>query len=443
MSRRLALVLAPLLLGMAGPWLHAQSTSPQDLVPKRTSLARLGLERHWLVVVPLAGSEQVLKISRSADLFFVQTSHAMLHVYDAETGGHRWSAQLGEQISFARPVSSNSYAVFASCANMLHALDRNTGRPIWRADLGTIPTSGTACDDNHLIVGLNTGMINCYQLKQQQEKGPDKIQEKPVLAWNLRTGGEVRTLPLIGENICCLGSNDGRVFVNLTNEPTPLYRVKTGGAIGDELGTVGTRMLLVPSADYNLYAVDVLTTKMLWVFPSGAPIEQVPMVADDEIFVINKVGSLSSLDPKSGVPRWTTGAHSARLLGVSRSKVYLRSADNDLLVVDRANGQIVADPAATFQRAGLNLRELDLSFTNRYDDRLYVGSSSGVIVSLSEIGQTEPVRLRDAKVERFGHVPPEGVKEKPAPEPTAAEPGAEPKADAGAEPKDEPAPKPQ
>lgn len=430
MSRRLALVLAPLLLSMAGPWVQAQTAATKSQIPSRTSLARLGLERNWMIVVPLSGSEQVLRISRSTDLFFVQTSEAMLHVYDVETGRHRWSTQLGEQASYARPVSSNSFGVFASCSNIILALDRNTGRPIWRANMSTIPASGTACDEHNLMVGMDTGMVNCYRLREEKGTTPDKILASPELAWNLKTNGRVKTLPLIAENISFLGSDDGRVFATMTKEPTPLYRIKTGGAIGEELGTYGTRMLLIPSADYNLYAVDVLTTKMLWVFPSGAAITQAPMIAGEDIFVINTAGDLSVLEPKTGEPRWTLPTHSARLLAASGAKIYLRTVDNDLLMVDRASGNVVADSAATLQRAGLNLRDYDLSFPNRYDDRLYVGSSSGLVVSLREMGRAAPLPLRKPESEPFAHVPPEGVKEKPAPlptePPTDAQPGIEP-----------------
>jgi outer membrane protein assembly factor BamB len=436
MSRRFALVLAPLLLGMAGSPARAQSSHPQDVIPKRTSLARLGLERQWLAVVPVAGSERVLRISRSADLFFVQTNDAMLHVYDAETGRHHWSAQLGEQAPYARPVSSNSYAVFATCSNILLALDRGTGRPIWKYDLKTIPSSGTACTEDNLLVGLNTGMVNCYKLRKEQERGPEKVLDKPILVWNLQTAGKILTQPLFGDRISLIGSHDGRVFVNLTDEPTPLYRVKTGGPIGEGLGTHGTRKLLIPSADYNLYCVDVLTAKVLWTFPSGAPIEQAPLVHKDDVFVINTAGNLSLLDPETGTPRWTLPTHSARLLGVSPTKVYLRTVDGDLLVVDYATGTVVADPAATFQRAGLNLREYDLSFTNLYNDRLYVGTSAGVVVCFREIALSSPEILKDPKALPFGYVPPEGIQERKAAPPAEgqpADPNAPPDANAAPE----------
>ncbi len=56
-----------------------------------------------------------------------------------------------------------------------------------------------------------------------------------------------------------------------------------------------------------------------------------------------------------------------------------------------ANGQ------ATNQRAGVNLREFGLSMLNRFDDRMYFATDSGMVVCLREIGATQPRLLRDPK----------------------------------------------
>src|SRR5262245_7199735 len=116
MSCRFAPVWALVLVTLAGPSARGQALFPRDLVPKRTSLARLGLERQWLAVVPLVGTERLLRISRSHDLFFAQTDHGAVHTYNVETGQFLWSSSVGERTPFARPVSSNSYAVFGTCA---------------------------------------------------------------------------------------------------------------------------------------------------------------------------------------------------------------------------------------------------------------------------------------------------------------------------------------
>lgn len=415
MSRRLALVWALLLLCWAGPMAHAQSPLSSSVVPTRTALSRLGLERQWINVAPIAGTERILKIGRGKDLLVVLTNLAMLHVYDAETGRPLWSAQIGESSRAALGASENSYAVFVTSANIMTALDRKTGRVIWRENLDTLPSSASVANDDQVLVGMSSGMVHCYNLREKQEKGPDKIREKPELAWKLATGGEVRTRPLLADQFVCIGSSDGKVSVDMVSDATPLFRVVTGGPIGRDMASYGTRTLLIPSADQSLYAVDVFTSKISWVFPSGAPIEQGPIVAREEIFVINDAGGLTVLDPKTGVPRWTTSTDSGRLLGASPTKVYLFSQDNDLMIVDRASGKLLQDPAATYQRAGLNLRDFELSFPSRFDDRLYMATPSGVIVCLREIGQNSPALLRDPKAEPFGQVPPEGIKELPNP----------------------------
>ena len=94
--------------------------------------------------------------------------------------------------------------------------------------------------------------------------------------------------------------------------------------------------------------------------------------------------------------------------------------------MDRKTGRMVVDPGETHLRAGLNLRDYDLDIVNRFNDRLYFATSSGLIVCLRETGQPQPRLLRDPKALPFGYVPPEGIKQTPPAAP-AAEPGAEPK----------------
>jgi outer membrane protein assembly factor BamB len=441
MSCRSAPVWAVALLVLAGPSIRAQTPFPSDLIPKRTSLARLGLEREWTAIVPLFENERLRRISRSADLFFAQTDRGAVHTFEVHSGRHLWSASLGEATPFALPVSSNSYAVFGTCANILTALDRRTGKVMWRYDLTALPSCGTVCDEDRVMVGLLTGKVRAFNLRQTDDRGRTEILKVPVEVWGWQTGGAVKTQPLPAEHMVVLGSTDGRVYVCMKDERTSLYRFRSAGPIGAGFGAYGTRTLLIPSEDDNLYAIDLLTSDLLWTFPSGSPIEQAPLVAGEDIFVINQAGNLSVLDPKTGSPRWTTPTQGGRLLTLGGSKVYLRSVNYDLFVVDRATGRMLADPATTFQRAGLNLREYDLSLVNHYDDRIYFATRSGMIVSLKELGSTAPTLLRDPKALPFGYIPPEGLKKTPAP---AAEPTEETKDEPAADAaKDQPAPEPE
>jgi outer membrane protein assembly factor BamB len=402
---------------LVGGTVKAQRPFPVNIVPRRTSLDRLGLERHWFAVVPLVETERLLKISVAPkvkpddrSMLFAQTDYAMVHAFDAETGQLIWSAQLGERAGFARGVAANSFAVFVSNASNFFVLDKKTGRPIWKTGMGAIATTEPACSEELAMVGLQTAMIHAFNLKHRDDKGNITILTAPETAWNWQAGGTMTTRPLPGETVVCFGASDGKAYVVMPYERTNLFRFSTGGPIGAGLAGFGTRALLIPSGDNNLYAVDIFTTTGLWTFPSGAPIDQEPAVADQDIYVINSAGYLSSLDPGTGTPRWTRATQGGRVVSISDTKLYLRSYNLDLFVVDRKTGRMLVDPGETLLRAGLDLREYDLNIVNRFNDRLYFATPSGLIVCIRESGQVNPRPLKDPKAQPFGYVPPEGIK---------------------------------
>ena len=62
---------------LAGGSAQRPDALPGDLVPKRTALERLGLERQWFGVIPLVETERLMKITLAGDLMFAQTDYAM------------------------------------------------------------------------------------------------------------------------------------------------------------------------------------------------------------------------------------------------------------------------------------------------------------------------------------------------------------------------------
>jgi outer membrane protein assembly factor BamB len=403
---------------------HAQMPFPVNLIPTRTALERVGLERQWFGVIPLVETERLMRITLAGDLMFAQTNYAIVHAFDAESGRLLWSAQLGERTGFARGVAANSFAVYLTNANILHALDKKTGRRIWQQNLGTIPTSTPACDDEMLMVGMTSGKLTAFRLQETDAKGNKSILLKPFEAWTWHTGGPILTRPLPAGRFAAYGSTDGITSVVEAGNGIPLYRITSGGSVGEGLGEFGTRLLLIPSGDNNLYGVDLLASQVLWTFASGAPIEQEPMVAGQDIYTINTAGNMSQIDPATGDPRWTRPTQGGRLAAVSDTKLYLRSYNLDLFVMDRQTGRTVMDPGESHIRAGLNLRDYDLDIVNRFNDRIYFATSSGMVVCLREAGHPQAHPLRDPKALPFGYVPPEGLKPTPPAAP-AAEPGAQ------------------
>ena len=270
------------------------------------------------------------------------------------------------------------------------------------------------------MVGLENGKVYAYGLKTLD---PDKnlVDDHAVEIWNWQTEGVVKTRPILTTTMAFFGSNDGKLYASLAKEPVLLYRILTGGPIGEGLGAVGTRLIVVPSADRKLYGIDIFEPKIVWVHPTGSPVEQAPLVADDDIYVVNDLGELSSLEPKSGSPVWTTSTLGGRLIAIGKKRIYLESHDEDLFIVDRETGKVIVDPRESRQRAGLNLREFDLGITNSTNDRIYLGTKSGLVLCIREMGETTPRPLRDPSEKPFTYVPVEGASQK-APGDKPAEP---------------------
>ena len=434
MARRYAL--ACLVAVLATTAARAQIPYSRDMIPTRTALARLGLEQHWMGFVPIAGTERLLAISIAGNMFFAQTDKANFYAYDAESGRELWMAKLGAASGSAQPASVNSRLVFVTNSNQLYGIDRRTGLVVWAVDLHTLASSSTACDEQQVMVGLANGKLASYVLYDPQDK-KRTLYTPPRPWWNWQTGGRgaMTSRPIVAQQFVAFGGLDGKLYVALSELPSDgiavmLYRIATGGEIAAPVGAYGTRTLLVPSGDNNVYAVDLFGASVTWTYPSGAPVLQEPLVADNDVYTVNVAGLLTSLDARTGEQHWTTSTHGGRLMGISSKKVYLESFDGDLFIVDRGTGEILADPRATAQRAGLNLREFTVALTNNLNDRLYMASPSGLVVCLRELGQLQPRVLRDAKLPPFGTIPPEGALPGTTPPPAAPPAGESPAPDA-------------
>jgi len=405
MPRRLALICLALTLTAGSA--RAQVPFGRDAIPSRRALSRINLDMQWTCVAPLGGAEKLIEMSIDAGMLFAQTNFASFHAFDAETGRFLWTAHLGQKTTHAEPASVNSTSVYVTNGNSLFALDRRTGRQVWTRETTDIPSSATNADDDRVVVGLESGKLATFDAKTGAEK------------WNIQTNDRITSRPLLAGKVVAFGSEDRKLYQSKIDRPQLHWRFATGGPIDAPLGFHGVRTLIVPSTDKNVYAVDLFNGESKWTFGTGAAVKQEPIVAGDDVFIVNVDGFLSAVDVKTGDPRWTISTLGGRILSVSQAKIYLESHDADLFVIDRQSGKVVYDPATTFGRAGVNLRGYSLGPTNRLDDRLYFGTSGGLLLCLREVGQLAPRMIRDPNSKPFGYIPPEGYPDSNVPPPVA------------------------
>jgi outer membrane protein assembly factor BamB len=434
MLRRVALVWA-VFLG-ASSWCMGQGPLKAGSIPSRRALERLQLERQWMNVVPLGVGEQLVFFNVAGDQLFAQTSRGSLHAFDAESGRYQWGAKLETVNSNPLPVSANSNQVFVTALRTLHALDRATGRPIWKVETDGLASSATTCDEEYVTVGTRTGKLACYSVRDHSKDTPPGLSPGSFI-WARQTGGPLTSRALVTQRLVSFASEDHRVYTvaqtqDMTVKAQLIYRFLTGGPIRASLSGVGKRTLIVASEDFNVYGIDLFTADQRWVLPTGAPVDQEPIVAGNDVIIINQRGRLFRVDGLTGSVAWEQETDGEKILAVSPSRIYLSNAHSDLEIVDRGTGRVIHSAKDTLEGAGLNNRDLGLEFPNYQNDRLYLGGPQGLIFCIREAGKLKPTPLRDPSLPPFGLVPPEGISPEGAPPANPAN-AAAPANDPGAE----------
>lgn len=349
-------------------------------------------------------------------LLAAQTNQANLHVFDAESGQYLWTAGLGAPTATVRPIAVNANYIYVTNGLDLIALDRRTGQQVWVARLEALASSAPAADEDAVAIGLVSGKLVAFAARDLAESGDvgNTPRRMGKFLWAWQTGGKLTGRPDFAGRLLAWGSHDGKVYVAITNPTSLLLRYLTAGPVSASLGNFGTRSLIVPSEDNNVYSIDLFTGDTNWTVPTGAPVAQEPLVASAAgteggpgatAYIINRDGLLFALNAVNGETYWSRSSFNGKLLTVGEKRIYLSTPFHDLFIIGRADGAVVSSPRETFDRAGLNLRDYTITITNRINDRLYFVSPSGSMLCLREMGKTIPAPLRDAKLPPFGTIP--------------------------------------
>ncbi len=436
MTRRqaLALSLAGFAIAPGATSSLAQSPLPypRTLIPTRTVLDRIGLEKAWSASVPLGyGTEKVLTMNLAGDTLYAQTNMGHLHAFQGETGKYLWGASTGHETVDVRPVSVNSTEVFVTNGPTMIAMDKKTGRVVWKTRMEATAVGATAATEEVVMVGLASGKLVAYNARDHsKDKTPGR--SAGTFAWAWQTNGAITARPVPAGRVVAFASHDSRVYVAVEKPPSVLFRYLTGGPVVGSLGTHGTRTLIVPSMDRTLYGIDLYRGETKWTVATGAPLDQEPLVDRDTVIAINTAGRIMAIDAETGEVKRSGNTGGGRLIAGTENRAYFLSQNRDLAVFDRNAGKMLMTPRDTRERAGLDLREYELALTNDINDRMYFGTKSGFVLCLREAGRVQPRNLRADDAPKFGYVSPDG--EAPPVTPPAAPTEANPEPAADPEP---------
>jgi serine/threonine-protein kinase len=260
---------------------------------------------------PVGGTITSPRIANGLVLVGTKDDEGDVYAINLASGRVAWKLPTGYRIAASPAVAGNTLVVGA---DKLYAFDMRTRKKLWTFQSGGEIVSSPVIDGDTIVFGANDH--NVY--------GVSLVDGSP--RWNaVSTGGAVQAAPDIDNHIAYVGSSDdnlyaidvtngvvrwkrnlgapvnaqpnaanGRIFVGTdggklfaldaqSGKPAwPAYT--TNDRVHSSPAIVGN-VVLVGSNDYNVYAIDATTGKLLGFFPTDGPVLSSPVAVGDRAIV--------------------------------------------------------------------------------------------------------------------------------------------------------------
>ncbi len=384
-------------------------------LPSQEMLGRYGLELAWWGQADIdPGEDQVEFLTADERLTYVQTRTGLLTAFSSETGREVWSVLPGRPHQQSFPVVTNDDLVVLPVGMRMYGINKTTGDIEWELELEHHPSTSPELDAQRVFIGSARGNVICYDLKRINELyAEDSLPELTFLAelWQYQTPGQIMSAPVsdgLVVNIAC----EARTLYAVSAQLAELrFQVETHDPITTPMGRNQDSVFLA-AAD-TLLCVRQVNGSIRWRFAAGSPINEAARPIGNDVFVTPTEGGMFCLSLATGLRRWNQPA-ARSFLAASGEYVYAEDNVGNVLILSRSDGTI---------DGSLPLREFPIRIHNDRTDRLYLGTTTGLVICLREQARSFPMYHRYP--ERQPIVPILAPDEPAVPAEDSAEPNAE------------------
>jgi outer membrane protein assembly factor BamB len=288
-------------------------------------------------VNPVRGEPDGVTISGS-DVATVEFDAVRL--LDLGTGTARWRVEI-TGLARARAAFTANRVIVAS-RDQVVLLDRATGRRV-----GSTPFT----DAQHLVVTTAGGRDVVVAANLAGDVAGVDVAAATSL-WSRSYAGSVVDPPAADAGVVVanwdVGSDTAmRVLAAATGDVVWDLAV---GAASTPPAAAGGRVFVAAGdteREAVFVALDAATGRPLWGGAFPAPWDQsaAPVVADDTVYLLDRVGTVTAVDVGSGQPRWQTRTHTSVLYArmvANATRVIFQTFDDHVVALDRTTGKVVS-----------------------------------------------------------------------------------------------------
>lgn len=388
----LVMILAPLagLVGCGG-----QPQGQWDYAVNAVELEQVGMAYRWQNKVPLADGERVTEIWHLDENVYCLTSTHRVLAFAALTGQLRWSEEIakpGQTVfrpchidgAMLPPVLGSPAAmrkqhdrkpydlVVFSTLTEATMYERDTGDFVTRIDFTRAEFAAntpTASDGERLYVSSVSGRVFALEL------------ETGLAVWHQRTGSMISATPEVMSDRLYVASTDGGLHaIEIGSErgeklwPAPGQHQAGGPFLSDIV--VNEQGIFAGNGDYNVYAIDPISGRVIWRFRCGRPVRHAVQVGADTVYAWAQGDAFYAIDLATGQrARWTL-PDGRRVLCEIGDTAYVLGKRNTLMEVDATLGTV---------RTVIPLSGLDLFVPNVTTPAIYAAGTDGLVCCLRPV----------------------------------------------------------
>jgi hypothetical protein len=303
--------------------------------------------RKWVADVALK-SDSVANVYVREDLLIVYTKNHFGYVFNRDSGGFMWVANITSPGTKVRPpLVLKDYVILPTVAT-LEVFDRSTGRNRRSVPLPFALRSGAVGAGTHVYFGADDQgygrVVNLDLAGSQYQATSTK--------WTLATRGGIASTPAVQQGVVYVGDDHGDVYAVNSDSRAPVWPVKQEGREDTVFGAAGAIRadlkadafgVYAASEDSKLYCLGRTDGKIRWQYFAGQPLVNSPVVTDTSVYIyVDDVG-LVALDKTKGdynrKPLWTI-RNAVQFLAEDERYAYLEGNDHAIIAVERSSGQV-------------------------------------------------------------------------------------------------------
>ncbi len=220
------------------------------------------------------------------NILYIGSRDSCVYAIDCGSGAVLWKTKTGGWVD-ASPLVTGNRVVVGSRDSIVYVLDKASGEVLGRLSAGVqLSSPGIAADGSILSgVGVGGGGMSAFGSATLSKRlsGPQ---------WSIGLPQFTYSSPAIHGQAVVIGATDGKLYCIDSGIKDTIWSMQTGGLIYLSTPAIdNTTVYFAPGDDdRNVYAVDLLTGRILWKSGTVSPAAQIALTKKRTVRIVSPEG---------------------------------------------------------------------------------------------------------------------------------------------------------